>query len=73
MERMTVAEFAPKMLLVIQNHGPGKIQLNAGYGDRMVEIMPGKLRVTEALYQLDVKNEDDKPALIEMQFTPTVR
>ncbi len=72
-EEVTVAEYTPTMLLIIQNHGPGKIKLNAGYGDRMVDIMPGKVRVTEALYYASVKNEGAEPALIEMQFMPTVR
>ena len=55
--------------MVIQNHGPGQIWLAAGYGDLM-DLSPGKLRVTYVQGNLTVQVRGDQPALIELEFFP---
>jgi hypothetical protein len=72
MEQITIAENVTSCLMVIQNHGPGKIGIHAGYGDQM-ELMPGKLRVTRAFDKIYVESNDGKSALIELEFMPTVK
>jgi hypothetical protein len=72
MERIMISKYLDRCLMVIQNHGPGKISVDNGNLDR-VELMPGKLLVTAAGGQIDVESKDENSALIECEFTPTVK
>jgi hypothetical protein len=69
MERIAIAENITTCLMVIQNHGPGKIGVHA-YGDQ-VELMPGKMRVIRAIDHIHVESKDENSALIELEFMPT--
>jgi hypothetical protein len=70
-ERITVSEYLDRCLIVIQNHGPGKIGVDAGSGD-LGEIMPGKLLAKSAAGRIDVESRDDW-AVIELRFIPTAQ
>jgi hypothetical protein len=72
MEKITIGENISPCHMVIQNHGPGRIGVYAGYGDQIV-LEPGQLRLTYAWIGLFVESKDKKSSLIEMDFMPAFR
>jgi hypothetical protein len=72
MEQVTISETLTPCLMVVQNHGPGKIRIDAGYGDQ-VDLMPGKVRITRALQLMRIGSKDENPAVIEFEVMPTIK
>ena len=70
-EEIPIAGFAPTMLLVVKNYGPATLQLDPGYQADWAEILPGRVWATEVRYMAKVRNQDDKPTVIAMHFTPS--
>ena len=72
-EFYVVAENIALCLMVIKNLGPGIVRFYAGYGDQQ-DLAPGKLRATTAYAKITVESkEEEKSALVEMQFLPSSR
>jgi hypothetical protein len=65
---------APRtMMIVIQNHGPGKVVINTGYRDEVGEILPGRVRLMSINDKIHVETIDEKSALLEFEFMPTLK
>jgi hypothetical protein len=71
-ERITLGENITQCLMIVQNHGPGKIEIEPGYGKPVV-LLPDQVRLVSTFYNIFVESKDEDPALIEFEFMPTER
>ena len=55
-------------MMVVQNHGPGTIHFQRGYGDP-VKLRPGRVRIIATHNKIEVVSSDKKAALLEFEFT----
>ena len=62
-------------MVVIKNHGPGKIAVDARYPIEGFEILPGRLRVmvASAGEPFHLRGPDTGIALAEFRYVPVVR
>ena len=69
-ERITIAEYVSPCLMVVQNHGPGEVKIETGYGGP-VELLTGQLRLVRTLNKICVEGRDKNSELFEVEFMPT--
>ena len=71
-ERITIAEEAPPCLMVVKNHGPGKVKIETKYRNP-VELLSGQLRLVQTFEHICIEAMDKNSALLEVEFMPTAK
>jgi hypothetical protein len=71
-ERVVLGEMLPRFLMVVQNHGPGKIEIDVG--SRKINVPTDHVRLIPTYDRIDVASVDvDKAAIMEFEFMPAAK
>jgi hypothetical protein len=70
-ERQCVGENLGTGLMVLQNHGPGKVTIHTDNHNTQVDLCTGQVQLLHVWYNLHIESSEDKFADVEFQYTPT--